>query len=223
MFKENNDEEASKKSLQKTREWQSRIQNFVEENNLRRDYTREYTADIKLMTFNEDLDDYIKKIDTFSNEKEHLIYVDIESGKQIGPTFTGTTNKVTGSLKTELLMKFRKNNSIMSIHNHPNNSSFSFGDIMTFNNNREIGAVVATTNDYVYLLATGKNGKIKYNKKTLSMEEKKYRNLEKYVKQQYNNLSYIERKHMVNTIYCKEKGWKYERTKKETFYRNNIR
>ena len=42
MFKVNNDEEASKKSIQKTREWQSRVQNFVEENNLRRDYTREY-------------------------------------------------------------------------------------------------------------------------------------------------------------------------------------
>jgi len=223
MFKASEDKEAFKKSRDKLRWWQSRVNDFTEQNELRRDYTREYTANIKMITFNEDLDDYIKKIDTLSNEKEHLIYVDIKSGKQIGPTFTGTANRVTGSLKTELLMKFRQDDSIMSIHNHPNNSSLSFGDIMTFNNNREIGSVVATTNDYVYLIAPGRNGKIKYSKKMLSMEEIYYRNLEQNVKQRYKNLNYIERKHIVNTIYCKEKGWKYERIKKETFYRNNIR
>lgn len=44
IFKANGDVDAFNKSKDKVTEWQNRIQDFVKENNLRRDYTREYVA-----------------------------------------------------------------------------------------------------------------------------------------------------------------------------------
>ena len=47
MFKANDDEEAFKKSYTKTKIWQSKVKEFTEANNLKRDYTREYIKTTK--------------------------------------------------------------------------------------------------------------------------------------------------------------------------------
>lgn len=44
IFKSNGDIDAQDKSQKKVWEWQNRLKNFTEENNLRRDYAREYVA-----------------------------------------------------------------------------------------------------------------------------------------------------------------------------------
>ena len=62
MFKANGDVEAFNKSKSKVKEWQSRLSNFTKENNLRRDYTREYVAQSKinnLIPYNDVTDEWL--------------------------------------------------------------------------------------------------------------------------------------------------------------------
>lgn len=52
MFKATEDVEAYRKSYKKTREWQSRIREFTEVNDLRRDFTREYVKTTPALKIN---------------------------------------------------------------------------------------------------------------------------------------------------------------------------
>lgn len=58
MFKVNGDKEAYVKSNNKVKEWQLRVKDFTENNDLKRDYTREYISESKLK-----VQDYIDSID----------------------------------------------------------------------------------------------------------------------------------------------------------------
>lgn len=62
MFKANGDVDAFNKSKSKVKEWQSRLSNFTKENNLRRDYTREYVTQSKinnLIPYNDVTDEWL--------------------------------------------------------------------------------------------------------------------------------------------------------------------
>ena len=56
MFKANGDNSAYNKSKNKAKEWQKRLSNFTKDNNLRRDYTREYVARSNINNLNPYLD-----------------------------------------------------------------------------------------------------------------------------------------------------------------------
>lgn len=56
MFKANGDNEAYSKSKNKVKEWQNGLSNFTKENNLRRDYIREYVASSNINNLNPYLD-----------------------------------------------------------------------------------------------------------------------------------------------------------------------
>lgn len=65
MFKANGDVDAFNKSKSKVKEWQSRLSNFTKENNLRRDYTREYVAQSKinnLIPYNDVTDEWLNNV-----------------------------------------------------------------------------------------------------------------------------------------------------------------
>lgn len=58
MFKVNGDKEAYVKSKKKLKEWQLRVKEFTEQNDLRRDYTREYISESKIK-----IQDYMDSMD----------------------------------------------------------------------------------------------------------------------------------------------------------------
>ena len=68
------DEKGYKKASQKTKEWQDKLKAFTEQNNLRRDYTREHIKDYKVST-------KLNNNDTISKnknkEEKELQYIDI--------------------------------------------------------------------------------------------------------------------------------------------------
>ncbi len=86
IAKKSLDEEQYKKASLKAREWQDRLSEFTEENNLKRDYSREHIKDYK--AFNTEKSKYLDITEkTLNNDnqkyklKEQLYYVDEEENR----------------------------------------------------------------------------------------------------------------------------------------------
>lgn len=86
IAKKSLDEEQYKKTSSKAREWQDRLSEFTEENNLKRDYSREHIKDYKAFNIEESkyLDITEKTLNNGNQKyklKEQLYYVDEEGNR----------------------------------------------------------------------------------------------------------------------------------------------
>lgn len=202
MFKAIEDVEAYKKSYKKTREWQSRIREFTEVNDLRRDFTREYIVENKPLFKESIIERDYKNV---SNKTETLMIYNINSGKRLHKVTNDSKNSV-GDLKSYNIFLLSKKESLVAVHNHPANSSFSMTDIQTFNKFNSIGLIVVKTKDYLYYLE--KKGIKKISNKMIANQYPKLYN--KFVKIYGKN---IETRHLVNKEFAKKIGWNYGRQK----------
>ena len=105
-------------------------------------------------------------------------------------------------------MVISKKDSLIAVHNHPKNTSFSLEDMKTFNDTKSLYGIAVRTDDYIYTLTTGSKGKI-----SIFNSEKKMKKIYNEIKKEVSkdNLQLIERRHKINTLFAKEMGWKYGR------------
>ena len=204
MFKANDDAEAYSKCKDKTKEWQLRTKEFTESNHLRRDYTREYVNQNKLLFSDNIIEKDFKKL---NNDVEHMIIYDINSGNK-KLQITNNSKDSVGGLKAFKIILTSKKNSLIVVHNHPSNSSFSFRDIETFNNYKSINSVVVKTEKYLYYLE--KNGINKVKPNILNDVNAKIR--EKYFRKYGKNKETL---HLINKKIAKEMGWNYGRIERK--------
>lgn len=134
---------------------------------------------------------------------EHLIIYDINTDEKLHQESNNSNNSV-GSLKALKLLNNSKENSLIAVHNHPSNSSFSYQDFQTFNKYKSLNMIVVKTDNYLYYLE--KNGinkiKLKDFKRYYTITKKDYFN--KYKKNK-------ETLHLFNKMISKKIGWKYGR------------
>ena len=120
----------------------------------------------------------------------------------------GNNESSVGNLKTLMLFATSKKHSLIAVHNHPHNSSFSLTDMTTFNRFNSLGAIVVVTDDYWYCLSKGNSKKVKTKKLKLN-----YNKLYNNVKVKYGNTK--ETKHITNSLFAKKIGWEYERIRRK--------
>lgn len=142
------------------------------------------------------------------NQKENMAILNKKTGEILGNITTGQERAVGTDLKTYLKMKMAKENSLIAIHNHPINYSFSLQDIITFNNIKSFDTLIVLTENYKYYLNLGTGKRIK--EKELI---KTYNAIDKYIKKKYNELNSVEHRDIVNQIFFNKKGWLYEKEK----------
>lgn len=180
---------------------------FCKDNNLRRNFAREdiLTPKYNIPVFEEE---YFKEFEGLDKTKEHLIYYNLETGEKVGNISSGKYNKVTPDFKTIIKTMNAKKDSLIAVHNHPKNTSFSLTDMLTYNNSPELGAIAVRTEKYIYALS-GK--KIKSSKENIEYIKRLHNKIKTQVKQE--NLNIIEERHKINSLFAKEMGWKYGRIK----------
>lgn len=156
----------------------------------------------RLKTFNEKTIE--RDFNKLNKNVENLIVYNNSKSIQ---TIKGNSENTVGNLKTLLLFATSKKGSLVAVHNHPHNSSFSLTDIKTFNRFKSIDTIVVLTDKYYYCLSKNKVEKLK-NKKLVSNYNKLYNN----VKKKYGNKT--ESIHITNSIFAKKVGWNYEKVER---------
>jgi len=143
-----------------------------------------------------------------NNGNENMCILNSKTGELIG-NITNGRNKTTVGLdaKTMIKMLTKRSKSIIMIHNHPINYSFSLTDIKAFNRFKQVDTMILLTDDYKYYL---RNNNIKLKEKFI---EDTYRRIEKEIKKKYNNLNGTERRDLVNQKFFKKVRWIYEKEK----------
>ena len=212
IAKDLEDKEGLKKLNNRQKVLNEKYDTWLKENNLTRDYNREYiTKPNNTLVFE---DEYFKEFDNLNKEKEHLIYYDLETSKIIGNISTGTNYHVQPDSKTRLKLLFAKKDSVIAVHNHPSNLSFSLIDFKTFNNSKELKGIAVRTDEYIYLLSSGKGSKIEATLNNMKLMDNIFNNIQKEMSitpktKTINNI------HERNKRFAKEMGWKYERIKNQ--------
>lgn len=248
------DEEGYKKASIKSKEWQDRLSIFTEENDLKREYTREHIKNYKnkkteiddKVTFSQGNNNNLKQImnwqennESFeskiikpylykdksteyrikkyqdeimnlykNNGNENMVMLDLNTGKLIGDVTKGENRTTTGpTLKTMAKVLAKKKNSVIAIHNHPENYSFSLTDIQTFNKIKQIDTMIVLTDNYKYYL------RMNDIKLTHEYIEKSYKNIATQTKKKYNYLNSVEIRDLINQEFFKKVGWIYEKEK----------
>ena len=209
VAKASNDMEYLDKYKQKLKYIDNEYNQFCEENNLRRKYARE---DIITRKYNNPVfeEEYFKEFENLNKEKEHLIYYNLETGKQVGKISNGISNKVSPDFRTYIKTSTAKKESLIAVHNHPQNTSFSLTDMITYNNSRELGAIAVRTDEYIYALS---GPKLKSTKENIEFMKEKYKEIKQVVEKE--NLNIIDKRHKINSKFAKEMGWKYGRIKND--------
>lgn len=138
-----------------------------------------------------------------------MCILDIDTGKLIGNITEGKERTTVGlDTKTMFSLKIRKKNSVIAIHNHPENYSFSLTDILSYNQFKQIDTMVLLTNNYKYYLKSNTSKQCTREKLIQS-----YKTIEKKIKKNYNNLNGVEKRDLVNQKFFKKVGWIYEKEK----------
>lgn len=152
------------------------------------------------------------------NNCENLSLIDIKTGEQKGKINTsGNLSSVGFSKEQETIMSCSKEKSLIAIHNHPGDSTFSLNDIYTMVEYEKIGGIIVVTKDYIYSL------KPNYNNSELSIGEKGYdeafedelgnindKMLYKYPMYTNNQLYHMSYKEIFDTM-----GWEYGRERRK--------
>lgn len=207
------DKDELKKINNKIKSFNTEYDNFLKQNKLRRDYSREFIEkglvenSIDKEIFEESIPEKYAKLD---NQIEHMMIFDINTNKQIGKTITGNRNTIDLDYKSYWTIMTSKKNSLFIVHNHPNNTSFSFKDIRSFNNYKSIGAIGVYSDKYIYLLSAKESGKIVLKSDELKLLNTERNKLLKLYKQQGIS-DFVERTHLANKEIFEKVGWDYER------------
>lgn len=202
-----NDTDELKKISIETKMFNKNYNRFLEENNLQRDYNREYIEKdlIKIDNHSDLFEDNIidKDFKNLNNDVEHMIIYNADSGDKILQITSDSKNSV-GNLKSYMTVLTSKKDSLIIAHNHPSNSSFSFRDIETFNNYKSINSIIVKTDKYLYYLEKNGINKIKAKDLKLLSDTTRKKYFQKYGKKK-------EVLHLINGEISKEVGWNYGR------------
>lgn len=195
------DKEGYKKSSIKAKEWQNRLNKFTEENELKRDYTREHIKNyknIKIETNDENILDNIKAI------KNKIVLKDITNQKN---------NLINNAFINQTFKNIALKTNVKSIKKGGNKSYHNAGNIVLSNKykNRTIVHEMAHNIDYSNKwLSSNKNfiQAIKIDKDFIIKNKSIYVNLIK------NNRQYRELSDIIGGITNNEIVGRYRHTKK---------
>ncbi len=148
------------------------------------------------------------------NNNENLSIIDINIFERKGDISTSNKHSSVGySKEQEEIIKNASERSLIAIHNHPGNGTFSLQDIYTCIEDTKIGGIMVVTEDYIYSL------KPDFSKSLLERDSKGYysnfesklgdandRLLSKYPMYSNNQLY-----HMAFKEVFEEMGWEYGR------------
>lgn len=170
---------------------------------------------IKPMLYNTKIKEY--RINKYQNKimdlykhngNENMCILDTITGELIGNITNGKNKRTVGlDVKTMIKMLSKKEDTIIMIHNHPINYSFSLTDIKAYNRFKQVDIMILLTDDYKYYL---KNSSAKLTEEFI---EKTYRKIEKDIKKKYTNLNRTEIRDLINQNFFKKVGWIYEKEK----------
>lgn len=143
------------------------------------------------------------------NGNENMCILDKETGKLIGDITEGKEKTTVGlNNKTAIKLMAKGKNSVIVIHNHPENYSFSMDDITVYNKIKQADTMILLTDNYKYYL-NGREIK-QYSNEYL---KKTYKDIEKQIKSIYNHLNNVEIRDLTNQKFFKKVGWIYEKEK----------
>lgn len=151
-----------------------------------------------------------KIIDLYKNNgNENMCLLDADTGELIGNITEGQKRTIVGPDRiTTMKLLTRRKKSVIAIHNHPENYSFSLTDILSYNKIKQFDTMILLTDNYKYYLR--KNIMKRYRQEEI-MET--YKRIEKEIKKKYNNLNRIEKRDLTNQEFFKKVGWIYEKEK----------
>lgn len=150
-----------------------------------------------------------------NNQIESIVLIDKNTEIQKGNIYTNKNkNAVNFSIEQQNIVQISKDRSLIVVHNHPSNNTFSPDDIYNYVENKKISDIIVTTEKFNYFLSVDEkmlnstkrniNEFKKWFEGTLKKEIKKYNNI-KIDNEIYNSI-YIE---IFNRI-----GWNYGRKRK---------
>lgn len=140
---------------------------------------------------------------------ESMTMLDLNTGELIGNITKGQKKTLVGPDRiTAIKLLTRRKSTVIAIHNHLENYSFSLTDIVYFNRIKQINTMILLTDNYKYYLKSNNTNKYKTEYIT-----KTYKNIEKDIKSKYNNLNNIEKRDLTNQKFFKKVGWIYEKEK----------
>lgn len=203
IFKQLGGVENYQKWKKKEQEFMPRYNKFLKDNDLHRDYVRERVIEQQKI-FSDNLIE--KDFKGLNKDIEHLTIYDANTTNKMYQV-TGSSNNV-GDLRTIKLFSISPPNSLIAVHNHPSNTSFSMKDIITFNRFKSIDSIVVKTEKYFYYLE--KNGISKIKTHYLRNYCQQIRN--DYFKKYGKNITSI---HLANKKISEKVGWNYGRIKRQ--------
>ena len=146
------------------------------------------------------------------NGYEYVGLINTTNNKQIGDIHTSyKKDQVRLSTKQENLIALEKDRSILLVHNHPNNDTFSKNDIASMIANKKMCGIIATGKDYNYFLEIVEehpNKIIKFNEiwdEVLIEVRKELKN---------TNLITSEKIHNIYLNIFTKRGWNYGRERR---------
>ncbi len=150
------------------------------------------------------------------NNNENLILIDKNSFVKKGNITTSNDHSTVGFSSEQVeIMNASDDRSLVAIHNHPGNGTFSIKDIYTCYEYDKIGGIMVVTEEYVYSL------KPDFNKFTLNMNkgydiefETKLGDITDELLGKYPMFSNNQLYHMAYKKIFDEMGWEYGREKR---------
>ncbi len=150
------------------------------------------------------------------NNNENLILIDKNSFAKKGNITTSNKHSAVGFSSEQVeIMNASDDRSLIAIHNHPGNGTFSIKDIYTCYEYDKIGGIMVVTEEYVYSL------KPDFNKSTLNMNkgydiefETKLGDINDELLDKYPMFSNNQLYHMAYKKIFDEMGWEYGREKR---------
>lgn len=140
---------------------------------------------------------------------ENMCLLDSNTGELVGNITKGRKRTIVGPDRiTTMKLLTRKEESVIAIHNHPENYSFSLTDILSYNKIKQFDTMILLTDNYKYYLR--KNTMKKYRQEEIIQS---YKTIEKEIKKKYNNLNGVEKRDLTNQKFFKKVGWFYEKEK----------
>lgn len=150
------------------------------------------------------------------NNNENLLLIDKDTFDFKGEVNTSNKNSSVGysDAQKEILAN-SKERSLIAIHNHPGNGTFSLPDIYELVKNEKIYGIMVVTDEYVYSL------KPNFNKTNINVSggydiifETKLSDANDFMLEKYPNFSNNQLYHLAYKKVFDEMGWEYGRSKR---------
>ena len=142
------------------------------------------------------------------NGLENMIILKSLTGEKITNIRTGTKTTVSGTPMDYIKMSLSQKNSLIAIHNHPENYSFSVSDLKMYNRMQSIETMIVLTDDYTFYLTAKNRNKINEN----DLEELYYK-VEQRNKQKYKTFNSVEIRDLTVAEVSERLDWIYEKEK----------